>query len=83
MQDQGIAIVFDFVKPIRAGRHFGPPRWDAGLILKSTQHADQIVRTPLNASPKPPGHAPGVSLPVSRPRQIHWLENLQPLRVTS
>ncbi len=31
LHDQSVAIVFDFVKPVGAGRNLGSARWDAGF----------------------------------------------------
>jgi hypothetical protein len=31
LDDQAITVVLDFVKPVRAGRHFGGAGWNAGL----------------------------------------------------
>jgi hypothetical protein len=49
LNDQPVAVVLDFVKPIRAGWNFGAAGWDAGLIL--TQHAGNIDPPRRNASP--------------------------------
>ena len=38
LDNQAVAVVFNFVKPVRTGRDFGAARRNARLILKLTQH---------------------------------------------
>ena len=46
LHNQAVSVVFDFVKPIRAGWNFGAALGDTRLVLKATQHAGLIASTP-------------------------------------
>jgi hypothetical protein len=50
LDDEPITVMLDLVKPIRAGRDFGPARRNARFERWST-HLDKIVRTSKNANP--------------------------------
>src|SRR4051794_11493313 len=42
LDDDAIAVIFDFVNPVRSGRDLGAPTSNAGQVLKLTQHARKI-----------------------------------------
>jgi hypothetical protein len=50
LDDEPITVMLDLVKPIRAGRDFGPARRNARFERWFT-HLDKIVRTSKNANP--------------------------------